>query len=64
MLQKSCFSQAVTSGAFLLMMLAGGLCHGKKLAPYRQISPGGKMRYIFSEPYHRLSNDYVPPHIP
>ena len=22
------------------------------------------MRYIFSEPYHRLSNDYVTPHIP
>jgi hypothetical protein len=64
MLQKSRFSQAVTSGAFLLMMLAVGLCHGKKLAPYRQISPGGKMRYIFSEPYHRLSNDYVTPHIP
>ncbi len=64
MLQKSCFSQAVTSCTILLMVLAGVPCHGKKLPPYRQISPEGKTRYIFSEPYHRLSNDYVPPHIP
>ena len=38
-------------------------CHAEKMAPFRQISPEGKARYLFSDRYHQLGNDYVTPHI-
>jgi len=46
-----------------MTVLTAALCQGEKLPPYRQISPEGKARYIFSEAYHHICNDYVTPHI-
>ena len=49
--------------ALSALALAAFPCHGEKLPPFRQISPEGKARYLFSDRYHRIGNDYVTPHI-